>query len=88
MLAEAHEILAGANDAWPRDLVGVGGTASNLIKVVPAALLDRTLTRRRLADIQEVPRRGAGRAGGRASSHQPRSSSPPAGRRGDRGCAA
>ena len=54
MLAEAHEILAGAIDAGPRDLVGVGGTASNLIKVVPAALLDRTLTRRRLADIQGI----------------------------------
>ena len=54
MLAEADEILAGATDAGPRDLVGVGGTASNLIKVIPAALLDRTLTRRRLADIQGI----------------------------------
>ena len=54
MLAEAQDILAGAIDAGPRDIVGVGGTASNLIKVVPAALLDRTLTRRRLADIQGI----------------------------------
>ena len=38
MLAEAHEILAGSTDAGPRDIVGVGGTASNLIKIVPAAL--------------------------------------------------
>jgi len=54
MLAEAEAILAGATDAGPRDLVGVGGTASNLIKVMPTALLDRTLTRRRLADIQGI----------------------------------
>ena len=54
MHAEAREILGSSTDAGPRDIVGVGGTASNLIKVVPAALLDRTLTRRRLADIQGI----------------------------------
>ena len=54
MAAEAREVLAGAPAASPREIVGVGGTASNLVKVLPAALLDRTLTRRRLADIQAV----------------------------------
>jgi exopolyphosphatase/guanosine-5'-triphosphate,3'-diphosphate pyrophosphatase len=55
MKAEAREVLAdGAPAASPREIVGVGGTASNLVKVLPAALLDRTLTHRRLADIQAV----------------------------------
>ena len=54
MAAEAREVLAAAPAASPREIVGVGGTASNLVKVLPAALLDRTLTRRRLADIQAV----------------------------------
>jgi exopolyphosphatase/pppGpp-phosphohydrolase len=54
MTVEAREVLAGAPAASPREIVGVGGTASNLVKVLPAALLDRTLTRRRLADIQAV----------------------------------
>jgi exopolyphosphatase/guanosine-5'-triphosphate,3'-diphosphate pyrophosphatase len=54
MTTAAREVLAAAPDASPREIVGVGGTASNLVKVLPAAMLDRTLTRRRLADIQAV----------------------------------
>lgn len=34
----------------PHELTAVGGTASNLLRVVPAAALDRTMTRRRIAE--------------------------------------
>jgi exopolyphosphatase/guanosine-5'-triphosphate,3'-diphosphate pyrophosphatase len=44
----ARERLAGAPETAPRRLVAVGGTATNLLKVVPAAALDRALTRARL----------------------------------------
>jgi exopolyphosphatase/pppGpp-phosphohydrolase len=54
MADEARELLVGATDARPREIVGVGGTASNLVKVLPAALMDRTLTRPRLEEIQAV----------------------------------
>lgn len=54
MTAAARESLTLAPSASPREIIGVGGTASNLIKVLPAAPLDRTVTRRRLADIQAV----------------------------------
>jgi len=50
----AREQLALAPDASPHELVAVGGTASNLLRVLPAASLDRTLTRRRLADAMAV----------------------------------
>ena len=50
MLAAAREAVASAPPARPRDLVAVGGTASNLVRVLPAAALDRTLTRRRVAE--------------------------------------
>jgi len=46
----ARERLAGAPVMAPRSLVAVGGTATNLLKVVPAAALDRRLTRARLAE--------------------------------------
>ena len=41
-------ILATAPDAHPGELVAVGGTASNLLRLLPATALDRVLTRRRL----------------------------------------
>lgn len=47
--AAARERLIGAPDTAIRQLVAVGGTATNLLKVVPAAALDLTLTRARLA---------------------------------------
>jgi exopolyphosphatase/guanosine-5'-triphosphate,3'-diphosphate pyrophosphatase len=50
----AHDLLASAPDAHPRELVAVGGTASNLLRVLPVAALDRTLTRRRLRQALEV----------------------------------
>jgi exopolyphosphatase/guanosine-5'-triphosphate,3'-diphosphate pyrophosphatase len=50
----AAEGLADTPVASPRELVAVGGTASNLLRVLPAAALDRTLTRRRLRDALGV----------------------------------
>ena len=41
--------MADAPDANPRDLVAVGGTASNLLRLLPATAIDRVLTRRRIA---------------------------------------
>ena len=54
MLAEARGLVASAPPARPRELVAVGGTASNLVRVLPAAALDRTLTRRRIAEALAV----------------------------------
>jgi exopolyphosphatase/guanosine-5'-triphosphate,3'-diphosphate pyrophosphatase len=50
----ARVALEGAVDASPAEIVAVGGTASNLCKVLPAAILDRTLTRRRIADAVAI----------------------------------
>jgi len=54
MVRDAREEMSRAVGAAPREIVGVGGTASNLVKVLPAALADRTLTRPRLAEIQAI----------------------------------
>lgn len=51
MRAAAVEAVRGAPDSNPSEIVAVGGTASNLLKVLPAATLDRTLTRERIAEI-------------------------------------
>jgi exopolyphosphatase/pppGpp-phosphohydrolase len=50
MQAAAEEILQGALDADPTDLVAVGGTASNLLKVTAAGSKDEILTRDRVAE--------------------------------------
>jgi exopolyphosphatase/pppGpp-phosphohydrolase len=54
MIVEAFEILEGAPDARPAEIVAVGGTASNLLKVVPAARIDLVLTRARLAEAMTI----------------------------------
>ena len=54
MTAEARAVLGEAAEATPREVVGVGGTATNLVKVMPEAMADRTLTRDRLDEIQRV----------------------------------
>lgn len=54
MIAEALEILQGSPDAQPAEIVVVGGTASNLLKVVPAARIDLVLTRARLAEAMDI----------------------------------
>ncbi|MDP2350804.1 MAG: hypothetical protein Q8M74_06560, partial [Chloroflexota bacterium] len=46
--AAARLLVADAPQASPIDVVAVGGTASNLIRLLPATALDRILTRRRI----------------------------------------
>lgn len=46
--ARARQVVAGAPDVQPGEIVAVGGTASNLLRLLPATALDRVLTRRRL----------------------------------------
>ncbi len=50
MASAADTILRDALPAEPTDLVAVGGTASNLLKVTAAGTADRRLTRTRLAE--------------------------------------
>ena len=49
MMADAVSILDGAPMTFPAEIVAVGGTASNLLKVVPEAMLDHVLSRVRIA---------------------------------------
>jgi len=46
--------LRDAPDGRPSKLIAVGGTATNLLRVLPAAALDRTLTLDRLAEALDV----------------------------------
>ena len=41
--------LVDAPDANPQEMIAVGGTASNLLRLLPATAIDRVLTRRRIA---------------------------------------
>ena len=52
--AAASAALRAAPDAAPTEIVAVGGTASNLVKIVPGALDDRALTPERLATAFET----------------------------------
>jgi len=47
--AEARRVVAACPDDEPGEIVVVGGTASNLVKVIPEAAVDRILTPERLA---------------------------------------
>ena len=47
--AETARQVANAPVASPTEIVAVGGTASNLLRLLPATALDRSLTRRRIA---------------------------------------
>jgi len=42
-------IIVAAPDASPSEIVAVGGTSSNLLRLLPATAVDRSLTRRRIA---------------------------------------
>jgi exopolyphosphatase / guanosine-5'-triphosphate,3'-diphosphate pyrophosphatase len=46
----ARRAVSRAPDGEPRELIAVGGTATNLLRVLPAAALDRILTADRLAE--------------------------------------
>lgn len=50
----ADETLRDALDARPDEVVAVGGTATNLLKVTAAGSLDRVLTQERLTEAMEV----------------------------------
>jgi exopolyphosphatase/guanosine-5'-triphosphate,3'-diphosphate pyrophosphatase len=50
----SREAVRDAPAARPEEIFAVGGTASNLLKVLPAASLDRTLTRERIAEALEI----------------------------------
>jgi exopolyphosphatase/pppGpp-phosphohydrolase len=54
MIAEAAAVLDTAPDTSPAEIVAVGGTASNLLKVVPDALLDLVLTRARIVQAMDI----------------------------------
>jgi len=47
--AEARRVAGAAPAASPARMIAVGGTSSNLVKIIPAAARDRALTRPRLA---------------------------------------
>ena len=49
MRRAANEAVRAAPEGHPEEIVAVGGTASNLLKLIPEAILDRTLTRERIA---------------------------------------
>lgn len=59
MRAEARRAIAGIANGGLSELIAVGGTASNLVKILPAATLDRVLDRDRLlaalADLGSEP---------------------------------
>ncbi len=54
--SEARRLVAGLPELRAAELIAVGGTASNLVKVLPAAALDRRLDRNRLASALEILR--------------------------------
>ena len=54
MREAAKAAVSEAPAASPSEIVAVGGTASNLIKVLPAGLADRTLTRERIDEAIRV----------------------------------
>jgi exopolyphosphatase/guanosine-5'-triphosphate,3'-diphosphate pyrophosphatase len=54
MRAAALQALGDAPDATPEEIVVVGGTASNLLKLLPAAAVDRLLTRERIEDATQI----------------------------------
>jgi exopolyphosphatase/guanosine-5'-triphosphate,3'-diphosphate pyrophosphatase len=46
---EVARVIVDAPEASPSEIVAVGGTASNLLRLLPATAVDRSLTRRRIA---------------------------------------
>jgi exopolyphosphatase/pppGpp-phosphohydrolase len=46
---EVARIMVDAPDGSPDEIIAVGGTASNLLRLLPATAIDRALTRRRIA---------------------------------------
>ena len=48
MVLEARRVVAEAPDASPEEMIAVGGTASNLLRVLPGTVSDGILTSRRV----------------------------------------
>jgi exopolyphosphatase/guanosine-5'-triphosphate,3'-diphosphate pyrophosphatase len=46
--ARVREVVSALPELHPGEIVAVGGTASNLLKLLPATAIDRMLTRRRI----------------------------------------
>ena len=46
--AEVGRLIGGAPEASPSEVIAVGGTVSNLLRLLPSTALDRILTRRRI----------------------------------------
>lgn len=54
MRAAALDAVGAAPHAIPAEIAAVGGTASNLLKLVPAAAVDRSLTRDRIEEALAI----------------------------------
>ncbi|MEA2611914.1 MAG: exopolyphosphatase / guanosine-5-triphosphate,3-diphosphate pyrophosphatase [Chloroflexota bacterium] len=54
MRAAALAVIRLAPQAQPREIVAVGGTATNLLKILPEAAADRILTRERIGQAQAI----------------------------------
>jgi hypothetical protein len=54
LLVRARAAVDAAPAASPHEVIVVGGTASNLLRIVPASALDRTISRRRLAEALAI----------------------------------
>ncbi len=48
MVVEARRVIAEAPDASPEEMIAVGGTASNLLRILPGTVSDGILTSRRV----------------------------------------
>ena len=83
--AARRRARAARRTASPAEIVAVGGTASNLVKMLPEAIADRILTRERIARSPGDPRDGAAPPVASARhGDQSRPGAAPAGRRRDR----
>lgn len=54
MRGEARARIAAAPEMRPSELVAVGGTADNLLKILPVAMIDRTLTPERIREALAI----------------------------------
>jgi exopolyphosphatase/guanosine-5'-triphosphate,3'-diphosphate pyrophosphatase len=71
--AEARETMEAGPSATPDEIVIVGGSATNLLRVIPAAAIDRRITRGRVAEALEVlGRETAAEAAARHGMREPR----------------
>jgi exopolyphosphatase/guanosine-5'-triphosphate,3'-diphosphate pyrophosphatase len=78
--AEARRALEAAPPGRPDEIVIVGGSATNLLRLVPAAAIDRRVTRSRVAEALAIlGRETAAEAAARHGMREPRARTMPAG---------